>query len=92
MERVIYSVEILLSTLVKQTLRRTKSASGRLITKKTQSIVDYVNHFNFEYHGLSFNLHREVFWICFSHYIFQKCRITLAFFKSSNHTKILLFY
>lgn len=72
MERVIYSVEILLSTLVKQTLRRTKSASGRLITKKTQSIVDYVNHFNFEYHGLSFNLHREVFWICFSHYIFQK--------------------
>ena len=33
MKRVIYSVEILLGTLVKQTLR-TKSASGRLITKK----------------------------------------------------------
>lgn len=48
MKRVIYSVEILLGTLVKQTLR-TKSASGRLITKK--NIVDYVNHFNFEYHG-----------------------------------------
>ena len=47
MKRVIYSVEILLGTLVKQTLR-TKSASGRLITKK-KSIVDYVNHFNFEY-------------------------------------------
>lgn len=89
MERVIYSVEILLSTLVKQTLR-TKSASGRLITKKTQSIVDYVNHFNFEYHGLSFNLHQEVFWICFSHYIFQKHRITIAFYKSSNHFRIPL--
>lgn len=67
MERVIYSVQILLSTLVKQTLR-TKSASGRLITKKPDSIIDYVNHFNFEYHGLSFNLHREVFWICFSYF------------------------
>jgi hypothetical protein len=33
MERVIYSVEILLSILAKQTVRRTKSASGRLITK-----------------------------------------------------------
>lgn len=81
MERVIYSVEILLSTLVKQTLRRTKSASGRLITKKTQSIVDYVNHFNFEYHGLSFNLHREVFWICFSHYIFKSTELHLYSLK-----------
>lgn len=60
-----YSVEILLSTLVEQTPRRTKSFSGRLIIKKTQSIVDYVNHLNFEYHGLSFNLHREIFWIFF---------------------------
>lgn len=49
MKRVMYSVEILLGTLVKQILR-TKSASGRLITKK-KSIVDYVNHSNFEYHG-----------------------------------------
>lgn len=88
MERVIYSVEILLSTLVKQTLRRTKSASGRLITKKTQSIVDYVNHFNFEYHGLGFNLHREVFQICFSHHVFHTCKIAIAFFKSSHHFQI----
>lgn len=87
MERVIYSVKILLSTLVKQTLRRTKSASGRLITKKTESIVDYVNHFNFEYHGLSFNLHGEVFWIF---HIFQKYRIAIAFFRSSNHFRFPL--
>lgn len=68
MERIIYSVEILLSTLVEQTLKRTKSVSGRLITTKTESVVDYVNHFDFEYRGLSFNLHREVFWICFSYF------------------------
>lgn len=76
MERVIYSVEIL-SILVKQTVRRTKSASGRLITKKTWSIVDYVNHFHFEYHGLSFNLHREVFWTCFFFFY-------ILFFKSTK--------
>lgn len=88
MKRVMYSVEILLGTLVKQILR-TKSASGRLITKK-KSIVDYVNHSNFEYHGWSFNLHREVFWICFSHHIFQKYKIAIAFFKSSHHLRIPL--
>lgn len=81
MERVIYSVEIL-SILVKQTVRRTKSASGRLITKKTWSIVDYVNHFHFEYHGLSFNLHREVFWTCFFFF-------TFCFSKVPNYTCIL---
>lgn len=89
MERVIYSVKILLSILAKQTARRTESASGRLITKKHR-IVDYVNHLNFQYHGLSFNLHREVFWICFSHSVFQKYQIILAFFKSSNHSRLPL--